>query len=265
MDDHPTRSGVPGDGLLAVEALSIRFGGVKALEDVSFDVMRHQICGLIGPNGAGKTTLFNCLSGIYTPTQGDIVLDGKRLLDLPRHAMAANGLGRTFQNVSLFPSMSVAENVMVGGHCRFASGFLADTLRLPSSRRRSEAVRAEAERLLGLLRLEQFRDTAVSDLPFGIQKRVEFARALASDPKLLLLDEPAAGLNHAELDDLAQLIRRMRDEFGITILLVEHNVALVMALSDKIVALDFGRKIAEGTPHEVRTNPAVIAAYLGEA
>jgi len=251
--------------LLSVRDVSVRFGGIVALDGVSFDVARGEICGLIGPNGAGKTTLFNCLSRLYRAERGEIHFEDKSLFEVPRHAIAALGIGRTFQNLALFRSMSVLENVLIGSHCRSRGGFLANALRLPPVGAEERRVRARAEALIEELGLSEVASTAVSALSFGTQKRVELARALAGEPKLLLLDEPAGGLNHEEVDQLRGQIQGLRDRLGITVLLVEHHMNLVMRASDKVVALDFGRKIADGTPAEVRSHPDVIRAYLGEA
>ena len=251
--------------LLAISGVSVRFGGIVALNDVSFDVGRGQICGLIGPNGAGKTTLFNCLSRLYQPDSGRITFDGHALLEQPRHRMAALGIGRTFQNLALFRSMSVRHNVMVGGHCTIGGGFIANALRLPLVAREEARLAARTEALLAALDLEPLADAPVQGLPFGTQKRVELARALACEPKLLLLDEPAGGLNSEEVEKLRALILMVRERFKLTVLLVEHHMNLVMRVSDKVVALDFGRKIADGTPDEVRNAPEVVRAYLGEA
>lgn len=245
--------------------MTVRFGGITALDGVSFGVPQGSVAGLIGPNGAGKTTFFNCLSRLYDCDEGRIVFDGASLLDLPRHRIAALGIGRTFQNLALFASMSVLENVMVGRHCRTSSGFLANALRLPRVAREAGAAEARARELVGLLGLDDVADVVVAGLPFATRKRVEMARALAADPKLLLLDEPASGLNHEEVGALGDLIRQVRDRLGVTVLLVEHHMSLVMNVSDKVVALNFGRKIADGTPDEVRAHPDVIHAYLGVA
>jgi branched-chain amino acid transport system ATP-binding protein len=251
--------------LLRVQDVGVRFGGIVALDGVSFAVMPGEIVGLIGPNGAGKTTLFNCLSRLYECERGDIWFGGERLGALPRHRVAGLGIGRTFQNLALFRSMTVLDNVMVGRHCRSRGGFLANALRLPLVRREERAAQAAAHALVRLLGLEDVAGRRVADLPFGTQKRVELARALAAEPKLLLLDEPASGLNHEEVGVLGALIREIRDRLRLTVLLVEHHMNLVMSISDRVVALDFGRKIAEGTPAEVRAHPELIKAYLGAA
>ena len=254
-----------GEPLLEVADLSVRFGGIVALDGVTFDVTSGQIAGLIGPNGAGKTTLFNCLSRLYRADRGRITFDGKALMRARPHQVAALGVGRTFQNVALFRSLSVFENVMLGRHCHGRGGFLANALRLPRVARDEAAARDRSRELLRFLDLEAVAREPVASLPFGTRKRVELGRALASDPKLLLLDEPASGLNHEEVGALGGLIRAIRDRIGVTILLVEHHMSLLMGVSDHVIALDFGRKIADGTPEEVRGHPEVVRAYLGAA
>jgi branched-chain amino acid transport system ATP-binding protein len=249
--------------LLAVRDVSVVFGGIIALNGVSFDMHKGAILGLIGPNGAGKTTLFNCLSRLYQPSSGDILMEGSSILTRPAHKIAEIGIGRTFQNVALFPNLSVLDNVRVGTHARTSSDIISDSLKLAWVRRSEADVNKKVHEILAYLDLEDVAHTVVSGLPFGTQKRVELARALAAEPRLLLLDEPASGLNHEEVEALGTLVQELRARFDLTVLLVEHHMGLVMRISDRVVALNFGRVIAEGAPDEVQRHPDVIHAYLG--
>jgi branched-chain amino acid transport system ATP-binding protein len=248
--------------LLEVRDVTLRFGGVTALDGVRFHINRGEILGLIGPNGAGKTTCFNVMTGVYQPTSGSVVFDGKRLGRRKKHQITRLGIARTFQNIRLFPEMTALENVMVGADAQHRTSVLSALFRLPRHHREEREGRARAMELLELVGIAHRAEEAARNLPYGDQRRLEIARALATGPALLCLDEPAAGFNPAEKAKLLELIRRIRDD-GYTVLLIEHDMRLVMGVTDRIVVLEFGKKIAEGAPAEIRENPAVVAAYLG--
>jgi branched-chain amino acid transport system ATP-binding protein len=248
---------------LALDRLSIHFGGLRAVQDVSLAVPEGQVFSIIGPNGAGKTTIFNAVSGLYAPTSGEILVGGHRITRLAPHARARLGISRTFQNIRLFRELTVRENIRVARYCRTRAGVVASLVRTPAMRRERRQTDATVDALLGRLGLAGRAEELARNLPYGEQKRVEIARALASEPRLLLLDEPAAGTSAAEATELMALIRGLRDQ-GLTILLVEHHIRVVMQVSDRIAVLNHGELIAEGPPEAVRRDPAVIAAYLGE-
>ncbi len=252
-----------GDKLVEVKNLTVKFGGLLALDDVTFDIKRGEILGLIGPNGAGKTTCFNAMTGVYKPTSGDVLLEGKSLKGQKQHKITRLGLARTFQNIRLFGEMSALENVVVGLDARHRTSVPGALLRLPRHTREEKTAIERGMALLEFVGIADLANTASRQLPYGYQRRLEIARALATDPKVLCLDEPAAGFNPAEKEDLMELIRSIRAD-GYTVLLIEHDMRLVMGVTDRIVVLEFGRKLADDIPVEIRNDPRVIAAYLGE-
>lgn len=258
-------SGAGDDPLLAFDRVTLTFGGVTALSEVSFDVRVGELFAVIGPNGAGKTSIFNCLSGVYRPTSGEIRFQGARIDRMSPVAIARRGVARTFQNLALFNDLTVLDNVMLGRHHRMTTGYLAAALWLGKAKREELAHRAHCETILELLELESYRFAHVATLPYGVRKRLELARALAMEPTLLLLDEPVAGMNQEESEDMARFILEIRRALGVAVLLVEHDMHLVMDLADRVLALDFGRVLRVGTPAEVRGDAAVVEAYLGGA
>jgi branched-chain amino acid transport system ATP-binding protein len=252
--------------VLKVEDVQLSFGGVKALSGVSVDAAKGKITAVIGPNGAGKTSLFNVISGFYTPQQGRVVLDGEDITLLKPHARAYRGMSRTSQNIALFSGMTVLDNVKLGAHTRLTGGVLSSGLRLPFARREEDELDAEIRRdLLGMLELDRVQNSHVEDLPYGLQKRVELARALVMRPKILLLDEPVAGMNREEKREMGRFVTDVRDRLNTTVLLIEHDMGIVMGISDHVVVLSFGKPIASGPPDRIRKDPDVIKAYLGGA
>ncbi len=255
--------------ILQVNALTMDFGGLRALDHLDLEIQRGEIVALIGPNGAGKTTFFNCLTGIYPPTEGEMLirppdLKTKKLNGLKPNHVTEAGLARTFQNIRLFQNMTVLENVMIGRHCRSSAGIIGAIAKNKATRHEEKKIVEDSYAVLEKIGLAEFVNEFAKNLPYGAQRRLEIARAMATEPFLLLLDEPAAGMNPLETRELDELIVRIRDQEGITILLIEHDMKLVMSLSDRIYVVDYGKKIAQGTPQEIKNNPAVIKAYLGE-
>ena len=252
-----------GDVLLDIRNISLSFGGVKALTNISFDVRAHEVRAIIGPNGAGKSSMLNCINGVYQPQHGSITFRGQTFKHMNSRRVAEMGVARTFQNLALFKGMSVLDNLMTGRNLRMKSNLLLQALRIGPAEREEIAHREAVERIIEFLEIQAYRKTPVGRLPYGLQKRVDLGRALAMEPSVLLLDEPMAGMNVEEKQDMCRFVLDVNDEFGTTIVLIEHDIAVVMDISDRIVVLDYGRKIGDGTPEEVRANPDVIAAYLG--
>ena len=252
-----------GDVVLKVEGISLSFGGVKALQNISFDVREHEIRAIIGPNGAGKSSMLNCINGVYHPQEGEITYRGTKRTDVDTHEAAERGIARTFQNLALFKGMSVLDNIMTGRNLKMKTGILAQAFHLGPARAEELRHREYVEKVIDFLEIQPYRKTPVGRLPYGLQKRVDLGRALAMEPTMLLLDEPMAGMNLEEKQDMCRFVMDVNDEFGTTIVLIEHDMGVVMDISDRVVVLDYGKKIGDGNPDEVRANPDVIKAYLG--
>jgi branched-chain amino acid transport system ATP-binding protein len=254
-----------GDVILDVRDISLRFGGVRALSDVTFDVREHEIRAIIGPNGAGKSSLLNCINGVYQPQQGSIHLRGRTFKHMKPRQVAEMGVARTFQSLALFKGMSVLDNIMSGRNLKMKTNLFQQALRWGAAEREETAQRVVVEKIIDFLEIQAHRKTPVGRLPYGLQKRVDLGRALAMEPQVLLLDEPMAGMNVEEKQDMSRFILDVNDEFGTTIVLIEHDMGVVMDISDRVVVLDYGKKIGDGAPQDVRSNPEVVAAYLGTA
>ncbi len=254
-----------GEVILRLDDISLAFGGVKALTDVSFDVREHEVRAIIGPNGAGKSSMLNVINGVYQPQRGKITLRGRQVSGMRPHDAAARGIARTFQNIALFRGMSVLDNIMTGRNLKMKSSFLAQAVWVGPARREELDNRLKVEEVIDFLEIQHIRKTPVGRLPYGLQKRVELARALVAEPALLLLDEPMAGMNVEEKQDMCRFVLDVNEQYGTTIVLIEHDMGVVMDISDRVVVLDYGRKIGDGTPDDVRGNQAVIDAYLGVA
>ena len=252
-----------GDVILDVKNISLRFGGVKALTDISFDVREHEVRAIIGPNGAGKSSMLNCINGVYAPQEGAISFRGQTFSHMNSRQVAEMGVARTFQNLALFKGMSVIDNIMSGRNLKIKSNILLQALRIGPAEREEIQHREAVERIIDFLEIQAFRKTPVGQLPYGLQKRVDLGRALAMEPQVLLLDEPMAGMTVDEKQDMSRFVLDVNDEYGTTIVLIEHDMGVVMDISDRVVVLDYGKKIGDGTPEEVRANPDVISAYLG--
>ena len=252
-----------GDVILDIQNISLRFGGVKALTDISFNVREHEIRSIIGPNGAGKSSMLNCINGVYTPSEGSITFRGQTFAHMNSRQVAEMGVARTFQNLALFKGMSVIDNIMTGRNLKMKCNLLQQAFHLGPARREELAHREFVENIIDFLEIQAYRKTPVGQLPYGLQKRVDLGRALAMEPQVLLLDEPMAGMNVEEKQDMCRFILDVNDEFGTTIVLIEHDMGVVMDISDRVVVLDYGKKIGDGTPDEVRSNEDVIRAYLG--
>ena len=256
-----------GEVILDVQNISLSFGGVKALTDISFNVREHEVRAIIGPNGAGKSSMLNCINGVYQPQQGSITFRGQAFKHMNSRQVAEMGVARTFQNLALFKGMSVLDNIMTGRNLKMRSNLLQQAFRLPfgwgAAEREETAQRIVVERIIDFLEIQPYRKMAVGKMPYGLQKRVDLGRALAMEPQVLLLDEPMAGMNVEEKQDMCRFVLDVNDEFGTTVVLIEHDMGVVMDISDRVVVLDYGKKIGDGTPDEVRSNPDVISAYLG--